>query len=142
MDDIIYNKKSWLRRYKKNREQIQRLRDKVEFFEERIGSTPSANYSGMPKGSVHKTQVDLVDDKLELEERIKSLEQSGKEIRREILNVIDELNDVRYADVLEGLFIDLLSVYELAEYMGYSERHILTLYKTALEFVVIPSVDG
>ena len=141
-EDIVKAKKIWLRRYRNNREQIERLKNKIEQLDERSLSARSANLSGMPRGSGDNTSMSFTDKKLDLERRINILYERGKEIRREILSAIDELDDVRYAEVLELWFVNMLPLSEISEQLGYSERHILSLYKKAVESLVIPTVEG
>ena len=129
----IEQKKRWLKRYRKNRLLITRLEDKLLKIDERLYKIKSPNFSGEPRGGTPPTQAELISDKMEIQKRIDHLNQRGAQIKAEILDKIDELDDVRYAAVLEAYFIDGLTFEEIAEKeTGYTVRHVLRLYSEAL----------
>lgn len=128
----IENKKRFLKRYRKTMKCVDRLKNKLAFLEDRMTSIKSPNLSGMPRGGTPVTIADLISDKDDLIERIDRLERKAKQIKAEILSEIDALDDDRYCDVLEAYFIDRHSLEDVAEIMGYSERHTYTLYKEAI----------
>ena len=125
-------KKRYLKRYKKNLALIERLNDKVENLTSRIESIKSPIITDMPRGGVPVTKEDLVADKLEIIERIDRLKIKGKKYKAEILDIIDELDDTRYADILESFFIDCESLDDIADNMGYTLRHVIRLYSEAI----------
>lgn len=129
----IKNKKRILKRYKNNLKCIERLEDKISLLDSRIKSVSSPNYSGMPRGANPVTKEDLVNEKTDLEARVKRLKDKGKIIKAEIIEEIDSLDDVRYCEVLEAFFIDCKTIEEIAEDMGYTDRYIYDLYKDAIE---------
>lgn len=129
----IEQKKRWLKRYRKNRLLITRLEDKLLKIDERLYKIKSPNFSEEPRGGTPPTQAELISDKMEIQMRINHLNQRGAQIKAEILDKIDELDDVRYAAVLEAYFIDGLTFEEIAEKeTGYTVRHVLRLYGEAL----------
>lgn len=129
----IEQKKRWLKRYRKNRQLITRLEEKLQKVDERLYKIKSPNFSGEPRGGTPPTQAELIADKMEIQMRINQLSQRGAQIKAEILDKIDELDDVRYAAVLEAYFIDGLTFEEIAEKeTGYTVRHVLRLYGEAL----------
>jgi uncharacterized protein Yka (UPF0111/DUF47 family) len=125
-------KKRFLKRYKKNLALIERLNEKVDNLTNRIESIKSPIISDMPRGGVPVTKEDLIADKLETEERIERLKIKGKKYKGEILDIIDELDDTRYADILESFFIDCESLDNIADNMGYTLRHVIRLYSEAI----------
>lgn len=125
-------KKRFLCRYKKNCALIDRLENKLAELDERICKVKSPNYSGMPKGGMSATLEDLISDKIETEERINSLATKGKKLKTEILAKIDELDDTRYADVLEMFFIERKDFDTIALECGYTRRHVIRLYTNAI----------
>lgn len=139
IQEIIKKKRS-LKRYRKNRACIDRLEEKLNLLDLRIKSVKSPNYSGMPRGGTPVTVAELVSDKLELEERIKRLKKKGKNIKSEILEEIDSLEDPRYCEVLEAYFIDCKSIGDIAEDMDYTERYIYDLYREAIEVLTFDTV--
>ena len=143
MDDLKLleheRKKRYLKRYKRNGILIDRLENKLRALEARIQGVRSPSLSGMPRGGEPVTREDLIADKVNLERRIKKLKGKGDDIRREILDIIDELEDPRYAEVLESFLIDDMTFKEIADDMDYTERHVIRLYSEAIDAVTLNS---
>jgi DNA-directed RNA polymerase specialized sigma subunit len=143
MDDLKLleheRKKRYLKRYKKNGILIDRLENKLRALEVRIQGVKSPSLSGMPRGGEPVTREDLIADKVDLERRIERLKGKGEDMRREILDLIDELEDARYAEVLESFLIDDMTFKEIAEDMDYTERHVIRLYSEAIDAIALNS---
>ena len=133
----IERKKKFMKRYTKNKALIERLENKLALLEDRITSAKSPNYSGMPRGGTRVTTAELISDKIELEERIRRLKDKGETLRSEVLAEIDRLDDVRYAIVLEGFFINGYSFEDIADNEGYTLRHVFRLYSEAIKFLTM-----
>ena len=131
-------KKRYLARYKKNLALIDRLKNKVDLLDERSEKIKSPNYSGMPRGGIPVTSYDMKEEKADLEARIERLKIKGATYKKEILETIDELEDPRYADVLEYFFIERLELSDIAEEMDYSLRHIKALYSDGIKAISLP----
>lgn len=129
--------KRFLKRYRKNRDLVARLNQRVAEYDERITSLRASTISDMPKGGTPVTKEELVDEKIETEERIRRLEEKGKVIRAEILEKIDELEDVKQAEILEEFCINYLSFPEIAEKIGYSERRVIAIYSKAIKNIIL-----
>jgi len=125
-------KKRFLKRYKKNLALIDRLESKVTNLDERIKNIRSPVISDMPRGGTPVSKEDILADKLEVEDRIRRLKKKGLTYKREIIDVIDELDDTRYAEILESFCIDCKSLEEIADDNGYTLRHIKRLYSEAV----------
>ena len=145
MDDSqlkdLERKKRYLKRYKKNLALIERLENKLADLNERIYKIKSPSFSAMPKGSNPVDLSDLISDKDELEARIKRLRKKGKTLKAETLEIIDELDDVRYAEILESFFIDCKSFEEISEDMGYTTRWIIKVYSEAISKISIKTLN-
>lgn len=128
-------KKGSLKRYRNNVKCIRRLERKLDLLNDRITKIKSPSFSGMPRGGVLVTIDDLMSDKLELEDRIKRLRQKGRSLKRAIYEEIDSLEDPRYCEVLELFFIDCLEFEDIADKLGYTERHIISLYSEAIKIL-------
>lgn len=128
----IEQKKKFLKRYKKNKNCITRLEEKLNTLTDRIESTKSPNFSGMPRGNNPVDIADLISDKSDLENRIARLKKKGQIFKTEILEAIDSLDDSRYCEVLEGFCIDCKTIDEIAEDIGYSSRWTYDLYSEAI----------
>ena len=133
----IASKKRFLKRYRKNLNCIVRLEDKLALLENKLSSVRSPNLSGMPRGGAPVTTADLVADKIDLENRIKRLKGKGKNLKDEILEEIDSLDEPRYIAILEAFFIDCLSIEEIAENEGYTVRHVYTIYHDAVRALTL-----
>ena len=140
MSDLIIRepetKKRYLKRYRKNRALIFRLKNKIKNLDDRIIGLKSPGFSDMPRGGTPITKEDLVLEKVEIERRIKRLEDKGAIIKGEILDIIDELEDTRYAEVLESFLIDCKDFGDIADDLGYSARHIERIYGDAIKCIV------
>ena len=130
-------KKKYLKRYRKNLTLIARLSNKLEELNQRIYTVKAPSLSGMPRGGDPVTLSDLVAEKTDLEDRIVRLAAKGRIIRREILEVIDDLDDVRYAQVLEAFCIEAKSFDEIADETGYNVRHVIRLYSEAIAAIAV-----
>lgn len=135
----IERKKRFLKRYKKNLSCIARLEERLISLATRIESVGSPKLSDMPRGGTPITKEELITDKIELEKRINRLKVKSQDLRRETYEEIDRLNDVRYVEVLECLFIDCLDLDQTADELGYGRRHIQRLYSEALKELALGS---
>lgn len=128
----IASKKKSLKRYRKNLNCISRLEEKLLLLDERIKSVKSPSLSGMPRGGTPVTIDELLSDKIDLEKRIGRLKDKSKNLKREILDEIDSLDDPRYCSILESFFIDCMSLEDIADIEGYTVRHVYRLYHEAV----------
>lgn len=128
-------KKASLKRYRNNVKCLRRLERKLDLLDDRIKTIKSPNFSGMPRGGVPVTIDDLMSDKLDLEDRIKRLRQKGRGLKRAIYEEIDSLEDPRFCEVLELFFIDCLEFADIADKLGYTERHVIALYSEAIKIL-------
>ena len=133
----IASKKRFLKRYRKNLNCIVRLEEKLALLDVKLNSVKSPSLSGMPRGGVPVTAADLVADKIDLENRIKRLKEKGKRLKLEIVEEIDSLDEPRYVAVLEGFFIDCLSMEDIADNEGYTVRHVYSLYHDAIRELTV-----
>ncbi len=132
-EQMIRKTKRWLKRYKRNVDCINRLKNKLEQLEDRLTSIKTPNLSGMPRGGVPVSIEELLSDKFDLKQRIGRLEKKGRNYKTEILEEIDTLDDPRYCEVLESFLIDCVPLEDIADNEGYSVRHIYRLYSEAVE---------
>lgn len=121
-------RKRYLKKYKRNLAMIKRLTDRLDALNMRLYSIKSPSMSDMPRGGEPVDPVDLLADKADLEDRIRRLELKGRGLKSELLDKIDDLDDPRYADVLEMFLVDCMSFNEIADDLGYTTRHVIRLY--------------
>lgn len=69
--------------------------------------------------------------------RIGMLYENHQTIRREVYRLIDTLENQKQIDVLEQFFIYDKTLNEIAFDMGYSERHVIRLYKDGVNSLTI-----
>lgn len=136
-DEEVQRKKNYFRRYRKSKEQIARLESKYNALVDRMEKVKTSTYTDQPRGGVPVTIDEMISDKMGLEERIKKLYIRSLNIKRELLAVIDSLEDSKYSEILESYFIDLWDFETIADNMGYNTRHIIRLYSNALKKVQI-----
>lgn len=137
IEQEVSKKKKFLKRYRKNKSCIDRLEDKLTTLNNRIESVRSPSLSGMPRGGTPVTVDDLIADKIDLEKRIKRLKSKSRNLKEEIIDEIDTLDDPRYCEVLEAYFIDCLTIEEIADKEGYTERHMYRLYNEAVTALTV-----
>lgn len=135
LETLVRNKKRFLKRYRKNLACIERLERKVKSLDDRIKNLKSPSLSGMPRGGVPVTTDDLLSDKMDLEERIARLKEKSRGLKREVCEEIDSLEDPRYCEILEAYFIDGVPMEDIAEDLGYTERHVTALYSEAIRIL-------
>lgn len=131
----IEKKKRSLKRYRKNLACVNRLEEKLVLLDERIEGLKSPNLSGMPRGGTPISIDELISDKIELEKRIKRLKIKKKNLKSEILEEIDSLDDPRYCEILEAFFIECKTLDDIAEDEGYTLRHVYRLYSEAVSIL-------
>ena len=122
VDDKIIN----LRNYVDNQDNL---------LDERIKNLRSPTLSDMPRGGTPITKEDLIAEKDEKIDRLNRLEVKGKRIKADILDKIDDLDDPRYAEVLESYFIDCKNIEVIADENNYTTRHIERLLADAIESI-------
>ena len=138
----IEKKKRQLKRYKKNRALIERLENKLNFLDQKITCVKSPRFTDEPRGGQPVTMGDLVADKIETEERIERLKQKGNKLKKEILEEIDTLEEVRHAEVLEAFFIDCKSMDEIADMIPCNVRTAYRLYSEGVKLLTLSSHDN
>ena len=137
IETLRSEKKQSLKRYRKNVECIARLENKLASLDDRITGLRSPSLSGMPRGGTPVTVDDLLSDKLDLEDRIRRLKEKGRDLKREICEEIDSITDTRYCEVLEAYFIECLEFEDIADKLGYTERHVKRLYSEAITLLAV-----
>lgn len=132
MVNELDRRKRILKRYKRNAAMIDRLAEKLEELNNKIYSLNSPSLSDMPRGGEPVQVEDLIADKLILEQRIERLKVKGQALRSELMDLIDNLDDPRYAEILERFFIDREDFETIANETGYTVRHVIRLYSEGI----------
>lgn len=121
----------WLdRRIEKKTEEIERMRSRLE----RI----TAQITDMPRGGSGGDWTDLVAKVHEREEAIRGEIAELVEVKKQIAEVIAEVEEPRFRTLLELRYRNYLSFERIAVEMNYSWRHVIRLHDEALREVRVP----
>lgn len=136
-EDLYKKHKRALKRYRKNRTLIDNLEEKLVKVDERILKIKSTNFNstGGGRGKI-QTIEDLIADKDDLERRINNLCQKGRQIKREVADIIDTLEEPQQAKVLEMFFIECKSIEIIADELAYNQRHVVRLFNAGINNIV------
>ena len=126
-------------RYRDVYAKIDRLEDRLYFLDTRLEKLSSPRITGMPKSTSSNADIrdDLIMQKDEVTERINKQNVKRMKLRKEICNVIDDLDDTQEARVLELYFIDGMTKQEIADYLVFDLRWIKQLYSRGIQHLAI-----
>jgi DNA-directed RNA polymerase specialized sigma24 family protein len=130
-------KKQYLKRYRNYLVRIERLEEKLSNIDDQLLGMKSVTINDMPRGGIPLTKDDLLSKKEETQERIQKLVDISRDVKNQIYDCIETLDDYRFAEVLEHYFVDGYTFEAIAEIKCYSLRHVGYLYAKGLEKVVI-----
>lgn len=133
LKDEIKKKKSFLKRYRNYLIRIERLEEKLLSIDNQLEGTSSKRISDMPTGGVPVTVDDLLSRKEETQKRIQRLIDISSQVKSEIYELIDQIDDYRFAEVLEAYFIECKTLECIAEEKHYSVKHIKYLYGSGIK---------
>ncbi|MCB4994340.1 V-type ATPase subunit a family protein, partial [Streptococcus mutans] len=129
MDDVLRDeKKMYLKRYVRILKRIERLEYKLLGLDEQMFSLGSGEIKDSIRGGIPRTLDDIMASKEETSERINRLVKESRAIRKDIVSVLDQLEDYRHVEVLELFFIADKTIEDIAEETGYTVRHTIRLY--------------
>ena len=97
--------------------------------------------SDMPRGGGKETMEELLIEKVDMERRRDDFERRAKEAKSVVQGYIDTVTSSRHNTLLKGLYIDRLSVEEIAEKEGYSTRQEWRIYKEAHQMVDVSKMS-
>lgn len=136
-DELIKDKKRFLKRYLKSKKRIERLENKLAEIDERLYTISGKIITDMPSGGTPLTLDDLLIQKEETAERINRFVLESRTIRCEICDELDTLDDSKHAEILELFFITGESFQGIAEQTNYTERHVIRLYSDAIRLLAL-----
>lgn len=135
LKDEIKKKKSFLKRYRNYLIRIERLEEKLLSIDNQLEGMSSKRISDMPTGGLPVTVEDILNRKDETKKRIQRLIDNSVSVKSEIYEVIDHIDDYRFAEVLEAYFIECKTLECIAEEKHYSIRHVGFLYGKGIEMI-------
>ena len=128
-------KKSFLKRYRNYLIRIERLEEKLLNIDTQLEGMSSKRISDMPTGGLPVTVEDILNRKEETKKRIQRLIDTSLLVKDEIYEVIDHIDDYRFAEVLESYFIECKTLECIAEEKHYSVQHVGYLYGKGLDMI-------
>ena len=119
---------------------VEKLEEKLYLIDCDLQGMKTKNITDMPQGGQRLTMDDLLAKKEETEHRIQNILDLSKQVKFEVFDCIDTLEDDRFAEILEYYFIDCYTFEQIADKKNYSIRHVGYLYGMGIELVTIPTV--
>lgn len=122
----------WLdKRIERRAEEAARMRARLE--------KSNSHISDMPRGGSGQDWTDADIKVMELEARIRQEIARLCELKRQIGEAIDAVEDSRYRMLLELRYRNYCSFEQIAVEMSYSYDHVRHMHKEALQKVVVPA---
>ena len=126
-----------LERYRKLMEMAKELQKQAAELENRAEAVGSKRITDMPRGGNHMTTEDLIVKKADIEKRRDIFLRRAADEKRIVQQYIDTVESPKHNRLLCGIYLEDLSVNEIAEKEGYSVRQEWRIYKEAHEMVNI-----
>ena len=126
-----------LGRYKKLMEMVKELNKQAEELGNRAEAIGSKRITDMPRGGKHVTTEDLIVEKADIEKRRDNFLKKALDEKQIVQQYIDTVESPKHNRLLCGIYLEDLSVNEIAEKEGYSIRQEWRIYKEAHEMVNI-----
>lgn len=138
----IKEKITFLKRYYWGNVELDKLYEKLEKINVRIKRIKSSNFSLTPRGGIAQSIDDLISLEEECQDKIVKKMISLENIKIDIEDSIDTLEDTKLRILLKYLYIDNLSYKEVSIKMSQSERHLRRLHNEAIELVkIVQKID-
>lgn len=137
----INEKKAKLNQYRKLKNMSDWLDKQARELEDRASSIGTKKMSDMPRGGSRETMEELLIEKVDIEKRRDEFESRAKEAKCVVQGYIDTVTSSKHNALLKGLYIDRLSVEEIAEKEGYSTRQEWRIYKEAHEMIDVSKMS-
>lgn len=126
-----------LERYRKLMEMAKELQKQADELENMAEAVGSKRITDMPRGGNHMTTEDLIVKKADIEKRRDIFLRRAADEKRIVQQYIDTVESPKHNRLLCGIYLEDLSVNEIAEKEGYSVRQEWRIYKEAHEMVNI-----
>lgn len=134
------DKKAYLSQYGMLNDRINRWEMEKKKWED-MAQKVSPTYSDMPKGGNGDRLLDCVEKIIDLESRINQEIDKLVNLRVEIESCLNTISDELLKDLLRDIYIDGLTLEEVAVKMGYCYRHIERKHQQALNVLECPMVS-
>ena len=128
-------KKAKLNQYRKLKNMADWLDKQAKELEDRASSIGTKKMSDMPRGGSRATMEELLLEMADTEARRDQFEEKARVAKMEVQRYIDTVSSPQHNALLRGLYIDRMSVEEIAYKQGYSTRQEWRIYKEAHRMV-------
>ena len=127
------DKIKYLNGYRWAVENIKMLTERLATLNSKLYNVDSPVITDMPKGGLGLETVDLLSDKLNIEQELLERLEYGLDMKSEVIGVIRTVRDPKLRMILEMKYLDLMSISEIAGKLGYSSNHISRLHNEAID---------
>ena len=114
-------------------ENIQMLSERLATLSSKLYNVDSPVITDMPRGGLGIDTIDLLSDKLNIEQELLERLEFGLDMKSEVIEVIRTVRDPKLRLILEMKYLDLMSIGEIANRLGYSSNHISRLHNEAID---------
>ena len=114
-------------------ENIKMLSERLATLNSKLYNVDSPVITDMPKGGLGIDTIDLLSDKLNIEQELLERLEYGLDMKSEVIGVIRTVRDPKLRLILEMKYLDLMSIGEIAARLGYSSNHISRLHNEAID---------
>lgn len=133
-------KKEYLWRYRDAMRMIARIESELEELEA-MKASKAINYDGLPSGSNHSDLSDYIAGIDERKRKLNAEWEKRIDLYQDIERRIEGMKSQNENDVLFYRYIKGLDWWEVAEKMGYSERHVTRIHGEALAHFELPKMS-
>lgn len=127
------DKIKYLNGYRWAVENIKMLTERLATLNSKLYNVDSPVITDMPKGGLGLDMTDLLSDKLNIEQELLERLEYGLDMKSEVIEVIRTVRDPKLRMILEMKYLDLMSIGEIANSLGYSSNHISRLHNEAID---------
>ena len=114
-------------------ENVKMLSERLVTLNSKLYNVDSPVITDMPKGGLGIDTIDLLSDKLNIEQELLERLEFGLDMKSEVIGVIRTVRDPKLRLILEMKYLDFMSIGEIASRLGYSSNHISRLHNEAID---------
>lgn len=114
-------------------ENIKMLSERLATLNSKLYGLDSPVITDMPRGGLGLDTIDLLSDKLNIEQELLERLEFGLDMKSEVIEVIRTVRDPKLRLILEMKYLDFMSIGEIASRLGYSSNHISRLHNEAID---------
>lgn len=127
------DKIKYLNGYRWAVENIKMLSERLATLNSKLYNVDSPVITDMPRGGLGLDTIDLLSDKLNIEQELLERLEFGLDMKSEVIGMIRTVNNPKLRMILEMKYLYLMSISEIASRLGYSSNHISRLHNEAID---------